>query len=164
MNGVTYCGHDISDSPHAHYLDHEFYNSDIHFFSDYSVAYAGFAICMLDDPPPSAVPTPAPTYMGCDTATAFNITSGDCTACGACFHTPNYLVGEDYDHVHSCTITPLTSGWLDVLDFEIEYYWDALTVDGIDYDGYKERSRRAIRQNAARHGHRAISTKGGRTG
>ena len=141
MNGLTYCGYDIADSPHAHYLDHEFYNSDIHFFSDYSVAYAGFAICMLDDPPPSAVPTPAPTYMGCDTATAFNITSGDCTACGACFHTPNYLSGDAYDHNHDCTITALQSGWLDVQDFNIEYSWwggcwyDGVIVDGTTYCG-----------------------------
>ena len=65
VQGVTYCGYDIADSPHAHYLDHTFYNSDIRFFSDYSVAYAGFAICMLDEPPPSAEPTPAPTNSGC---------------------------------------------------------------------------------------------------
>ena len=73
--------------------------------------------------------------MNCDAATAFSIDSGDCTACGECFHTPNYLAGELYDHVHSCTITPLQDGWLDVLDFEIEGYFDDITVDGVQYDG-----------------------------
>ena len=43
------------------HLDHTLYNADIIFYSDYSVAYAGFEICMLDDPPPSPTPTPAPT-------------------------------------------------------------------------------------------------------
>ena len=43
--------------------------------------------------------------MNCDAATAFSIDSGDCTACGECFHTPNYLAGGDYHHDHDCTIT-----------------------------------------------------------
>ena len=73
--------------------------------------------------------------MNCDAATAFSIDSGDCTACGECFHTPNYLEGEDYDHSQDCTITPLSSGWLDVIDFHLESYFDDITVDGVEYDG-----------------------------
>ena len=73
--------------------------------------------------------------MGCDTATAFSIDSGDCTACGACFHTPNYLEGDAYDHDHECTITALQDGYLDVLEFNIESYFDdGMTVDGVEYD------------------------------
>ena len=131
--GLTYCGYESSDSPHAQYVDHTFYNSDIRFFSSYVNADSGFAICMLDDPPPSATPTPAPTPEGCDAA-AFSIDSGDCTVCGACFHTPNYLSGGDYDHSASCTITPLQDGYLSVLDFHIEGYFDDITVDGVEYD------------------------------
>ena len=82
-------------------------------------------------PPPTVSPT-----MPCDTATGFVINSGDCTACGACFHTPNYLSGDNYDHYHSCSITPMADGWLEVLDFQIETYFDDITVDGIQYDGY----------------------------
>ena len=85
------------------------------------------------------LPTPAPTVpsptMNCDTATAFSIDSGDCTACGEGFHTPNFLAGGDYDHSHHCTITPLSSGWLDVIDFHLESYFDDITVDGVEYDG-----------------------------
>ena len=104
-------------------------------------------------PSPSIMPIPSPTTtflptpispsptMNCDAATAFSIDSGDCTACGACFHTPNYLAGGDYHHDHDCTITALHDGYLDVLDFNIEssYWWqcayDGIIVDGAPYCG-----------------------------
>ena len=75
------------------------------------------------------------TDDSCETGTAFRIDAGDCTACGECFHTPNYLSGDQYANDQYCTITPLTSGWLDVLDFSTETYFDYVNVDGIDYDG-----------------------------
>ena len=143
VNGVTYCG---TLGPQAEYVNVTS-SSSISFFSDSIIAHDGFAICMLDNPPPTAAPTtasptpipnPSPT-MGCDAATAFTIVSGDCTACGDCFHTPNYLAGEGYDHDHTCQIAPMSSGWLDVVEFDVEYHpscsWDRLVVDGTRYCG-----------------------------
>ena len=80
--------------------------------------------------------SPSPTIT-CDTATAFSIDSGDCTACGACFHTPNYLAGSDYHHGHhDCTITALQDGYLDVwTSISTSYWWqcayDVTIVDGV---------------------------------
>ena len=77
VDGTKYCG---NTGPQSAYLTT---SSNISFSTgNYGGGYPGFHICMSDDPPPSAVPTPAPTLMACDTATAFNVTSGDCTACG----------------------------------------------------------------------------------
>ena len=59
-------------------------------------------------------PTQSPTIT-CDPATHFTLTSGNCHACGACIHSPNYLGGNDYDHNHDCTFEPLQSGFLDVV-------------------------------------------------
>ena len=119
VNGLTYCGYDrILRTPTTSITPCTTPTSSS---SPTTHRHAGFAICMLDDPPPSATPTPAPTPPGCDTATGFSIDSGDCTVCGDCFHTPELPRRGDYDHAHSCTITPLASGWLDVLHFEIEY-------------------------------------------
>ena len=81
--------------------------------------------CTSTLPPPSATPTVGP----CDTtATHFSVTEGDCTVCGNCFYSPNHVTGGDYDHSHSCTITPLQSGYLDVQAFSIEMssYWGCM--------------------------------------
>ena len=146
VNGLTYCG---NTGPQGEYITAGSYNADIMFSSDWAISHSGFAVCMIDDPPPTfspttaaptTPPTPAPS-MGCDTATGFTVTSGSCTACGDCFHTPNYLVGQDYHNSHSCTIAPLYDGWLDVVDFQIEDSWwshcayDGLVVDGVTYCG-----------------------------
>jgi hypothetical protein len=126
--GTSYCTYESWSSPGEVYYD-----------DDDFTAVDMCCACKVPTPSPT---TPAPTMAhptaqptACDTATAFSIDSGDCTACGECFHTPNFLAGGDYDHSHHCTITPLSSGWLDVLEFEIEGYFDDITVDGVQYDG-----------------------------
>ena len=73
--------------------------------------------------------------MSCETATGFIVAAGGALACGSCFHTPGYLSGDHYVHTHTCTITPMSAGWLDVLDFEIEPFFDSINVDGVNYDG-----------------------------
>ena len=97
--------------------------TEMTFVADYDQSgHAGFSICLSSTftstlPPPSATPTVGP----CDTtATHFSVTEGDCTVCGNCFYSPNHVTGGDYDHSHSCTITPLQSGYLDVQAFSIE--------------------------------------------
>ena len=118
-------------------------SSTISFFSDQTVTEDGFHICLSDTftrpsvSPTTAAPTFAPT--SCDTATCFAVVSGDCMACGNCFHTPNYLSGDGYDHNHDCEITPLSDGWLDVVEFDVEYHsacaYDGLIVDDMTYCG-----------------------------
>ena len=82
--------------------------------------------------------------MGCDTPTHFSVASGNCTACGNCFHSQNYLTGDEYDTFADCTIDVLQSGYLDVVEFDIDGYYsswsgscssnyDFLSVDGTDY-------------------------------
>ena len=85
---------------------------------------------LLDPGSPPPQPTLSPTIT-CDTATHFS-TTGDCHACGNCIYSPNWLAGQGYDNSwwHSCTITPLQSGWLDVATFDVEDYFDYVTVDG----------------------------------
>ena len=72
----------------------------------------------------------------CDTATHFS-TTGGCHACGSCIYSPNWLGGSGYDNddYHYCTITPLQDGWLDVATFDVETYFDYVTVDGVYYTG-----------------------------
>ena len=120
VGGSLYCG---TDGPQGVPVTT---SSSITFYADAFVTDVGAHICLTQaspaptpPPPPTSLPTPAPT-MTCDTATGFSIVTGGCTACGACFHTPNYLTGEDYDDHHDCTISVLQDGWLDVLEFEIE--------------------------------------------
>ena len=44
--------------------------------------------------------------------------------------------GNEYDNVHSCTITPLKNGYLDVVSLATENYFDYLTVPGYgSFDG-----------------------------
>ena len=137
VDGVTYCG---TVGPQGSYITT---SSTISFFSDQTVTEDGFHICLSDTfvgpsvSPTTAAPTFAPT--SCDTATGFAVVSGDCMACGNCFHTPNYLSGDGYDHNHDCEITPLSDGWLDVVEFDVEYHgacaYDGLIVDDMTYCG-----------------------------
>ena len=73
MDGVEYDG---SSGPQGVYVDT---SSSISFYSDYSVDYDGFNICMVDNDP----------TMG-NTVTV----SGGCTVDGDCFYSHNYP--EDY--------------------------------------------------------------------
>ena len=132
----TFCGY---IGPQGYYVTPE---SIITFYADQYVTEDGFEICLSDTFTSTQfdMPTPSPTIT-CDTATHFEITDGLCHACGNCFYSPNYLAGNDYDHNHDCTITPLQDGWLDVDTFGLESSWwshcsyDGLIVDGTTYCG-----------------------------
>ena len=96
-------------------------STTMRFQTDYSIAQGGFQICLSTVPP-----TPSPTIGACATSsTHFSVTEGNCTACGNCFYSPNHVQGGSYDHYHSCTISPLQSGYLDVEAFDLEdgYSW-----------------------------------------
>ena len=101
------------------------------FIADYySGGHGGFSLCLSSSftstlPPP----TPTPTIGECDTtATHFSVLEGNCTACGNCVYSPNHISGGEYGHYHDCTITPLQSGYLDVVAFGIEEssYWGCM--------------------------------------
>ena len=125
VNGVQYCGEGVHAGPQGVAVNPA---TEITFVADYyNGGHGGFDICLSStftstEPPPTATPTIGP----CDeTATHFSVTEGNCTACGNCFYSPNHVQGGSYDHYHSCTISPLQSGYLDVEAFDLEdgYSW-----------------------------------------
>ena len=67
----------------------------------------------------------------------FTIDSGDCTAPGTCFYTPNYP--SNYGYSQTCTITANYAVTLYVEDFYLEYSascsYDYLTLAGTKYCG-----------------------------
>ena len=115
MHGVQYCD---DYGPNGVAVNS---STTMRFQTDYSIAQGGFQICLSTVPP-----TPSPTIGACATSsTHFSVTEGNCTACGNCFYSPNHVQGGSYDHYHSCTISPLQSGYLDVEAFDLEdgYSW-----------------------------------------
>eukprot|EP00976_Prorocentrum_cordatum_P024078 490464-Prorocentrum_minimum.AAC.1 len=67
--------------------------------------------------------------------TAFTITSGPCqtSSGGYCLESPNYPL--NYGHDQRCTIAVSMSGTLDVVFFNTESPYDAITVNGLSYAG-----------------------------
>lgn len=107
-------------------------SGSIDWVSDGSVTKGGWKLCPAKVPPPTVLPTPAPTAA----PEAWRVILGPCTVeSDGCARSPNYP--GNYDNDEGCVIEVLNPSAfpIQVSNFDTEYGYDILTVNGRKYSG-----------------------------
>ncbi|CAK0816973.1 unnamed protein product [Prorocentrum cordatum] len=133
VNGVSYDG----TSSNA-LTDPVFATTTIYWSPDSYQAAAGWELCPTPAPTQISTPSP-PNGTGAPTSTPseypwYAAITGGCTVTNGCVRSPNYP--QDYTNDDECEIALASEGvWLTPTSFDVESYFDSLTVNGVSYDG-----------------------------